>query len=414
MTQQVGIIGGGIIGLCSAYYLQKSGYQVSIFERNDIGMEASYGNAGLITPAVYQPLASPEIRNKGLRWMLNRNSPFHLKPRLDWGLVQWLWLFNRYCTTTHVEASKPFLYELQLYSLMLYQLMDVDLQSTCEQTGICFLSRTQQGLEALQQLAEEADELLQLPVELLTPEQLSAREQLSLNCTGGLYYANDAKVSPFTLCQHLSDYLKANGATVHTQCDIKQLEQSGKQVTAVIDTEGNAYHCDQFVFAGGAYTDELGRLFGKKIPLQAGKGFSFSAEKTTSGFNTPLLLLEDKIAVTPYADTVRFAGTMMLAGKDKSIDTRRVSSMRQSINRCFNDFALDENNTSETWAGLRPCSPDGLPIVGRIDEGANVIVATGHGMLGMSLGAATGQIVTQIIEDSVAHLAADKMRLDRF
>lgn len=416
MKQQIGIIGGGIIGLCCAYYLRKNGHQVTVFERGEIGKGASYGNAGLIVPALYQPLSDPDIRTKGIKWLLNPGSPFYLKPRLDWGLLKWLWQFNRFCTVQHAAMGKPLLRDWQLYSLSLYQEMQVDLQTTCEQAGICFVARTDKGLQELEALATEAD-TMDLSAELLSATDIHAREAgLSLNCVGGLYYAIGSKVHPQTLTQNLHQYLLAQGVNIHTHCHIEQfLQSSSGNVQSIVDNQGKTYHCDQYIIAGGVFSDELGKSIGLNLPLQAGKGFSFVTAKTDSlNFKTPLILLEDKIAVTPYADSVRFAGTMMFCGKDLSISSHRVQTMRSAANCVFNGLTLTEDNTVDVWAGLRPCSPDGMPLVGRANTAENVIVATGHGMQGMSLGATTGKVVSDLIDKQRAEIDIHAMRLSRF
>ncbi len=415
MKQHIGIIGGGIIGLCCAYYLQKSGYQVTLFDSGEIGKGASYGNAGWIVPALYQPLSSPDIRAKGIKWLLNPNSPFYLKPRLDRDLLKWLWLFNRFCTAKHATMGKPLLRDWQLYSLSLFKEMQTDVETTCEQTGVCFIARTEKGLQELEILAAEA-KTLDLSAELLTATAINTRETgLSLNCQGGLYYPTDSKVHPYTLVQHLHSYLIAQGVHFHTHCAIKTLHLSSGSVQSMTDSRGNVHHCDQYIIAGGAYSDELGKMLGVNLPIQAGKGFSFVTAKTpTLDFKTPLMLLEDKIAVTPYANHVRFAGTMMFCGKDLSINQYRVENMRVVANRLFTNVALTTANTDDIWAGLRPCSPDGIPLVGRTNPVSNVIVATGHGMLGISLGAATGKIVSDLVDEQRPEIDIHAMRLQRF
>lgn len=403
--------------MCSAYFLHKSGYQVSIFDANKIGVECSYGNAGLIVPSHFETLASPGILKKGLKWMLNPNSPFFLKPKLDLDLLKWIIRFNTFCTTKHVNENKHFLKDINLYSLDLYKQLkqSSDFEFDFKNSGLLMMCKEEKTLKEEQALVKEAKEI-GLNAEILNSDDLKKLEpNASFNVLGASYFKDDSKIQPYDFIIAIKNYLEKNGVNIYENCLIEDVNISNGKVVSIVDSSNNDYSFDQYVFTTGIYTSKIAKKFNLNLPMQGGKGFSFIANKNEAlDFSTPMILAEEKVAVTPYSDYVRFGGTMMLGVNDLTINDRRINNIRKAANSYINGLDISESSMKDIWAGLRPCSPDGIPYIGRSDSLSNVIIATGHAMMGVSLGPATGKIVSDLINENNTDLNIQKMNLNRF
>ncbi len=404
----VSIIGGGIIGLCSAYYLRKAGYQVTIFEQNALAEGCSMGNAGMIVPSHIIPLAQPGMIAKGLRWMLSPTSPFYVKPRLNADLMRWGWLFYRHSTLAHVERSIPALRDLSLLSKKLYQELaangDADgqpLEFGWHERGLLMLYKTP---AAEHDMAEEADVANRAGVEarILTGQQVQDLESdARVTVRGGILYPGDAHLDPGRLVHALIAYLRSRGVEIHDRTTVTGLVQERGRVTTVQTNMGD-YPVDELVVAGGAWSSLLARKLALRLPLQGGKGYSFmlpgdASPGVTNNIRVPTIMLEARATATPVGNDLRFAGTLEVAGTDMSVNMNRVRGIVQSINQYYPDIRVDMPKVEAVWSGLRPCSPDGLPYIGRVPQAENVVVATGHGMMGLSLGPATGKLVADVI-----------------
>lgn len=414
--KEIAIIGGGISGVLSAYYLHKKGYKVSVFDSSKIGVECSYGNAGLLVPSHFETLSNPTVLKKGLKWMLNPNSPFFLKPRLDLDLMKWIIKFNSFCTQKHVDRNKKFLKDISFYSISLYEELtkSPDFSFDLKQSGLLMMCKEEKTLKGEEKLAKEAIEL-GLDVDILDQAALKKLEpNASFDVVGASFYKDDAKVQPYDLIKAIKEFLENDGVDFYQYCKISDINIEGSKVVSIKDDKDNEYFADQFVFTTGVFTSQMAKKFNLDIPMQGGKGFSFVVDKDDSlDFSTPMILAEEKVAVTPYDSYVRFGGTMMICGDDVSIVDRRVNNIRKAANSYINNLEIKQNDIKDIWAGLRPCSPDGLPFIGRVTNIQNIVVATGHAMLGVSLGAATGKIVSDLVDETKTDIDIEKMNLYR-
>lgn len=417
MKKEIAIIGGGISGICSAYFLHKSGYKVSIFDANKIGVECSYGNAGLIVPSHFETLSSPGILKKGLKWMLNPNSPFFLKPKFDLDLLKWIIRFNTFCTTKHVNENKHFLRDINLYSLDLYKQLkqSPDFEFDLKHSGLLMMCKEEKTLKEEQDLVKEAKKL-GLDAEILNNDDLKKLEpNASFDVLGASYFKDDSKIQPYDFIIAIKNYLEKNGVSIYENCLIEDINISNGKVVSIVDSSMNNYTFDQYVFTTGIYTPKIAKKFNLNLPMQGGKGFSFITEKNEAlNFSTPMILAEEKVAVTPYSDYVRFGGTMMLGVNDLTINNRRINNIKNAANSYINGLDISESSMKDIWAGLRPCSPDGIPYIGRSDSLSNLVIAAGHAMMGVSLGPATGKIVNDLINENNTDLDIQKMNLNRF
>lgn len=411
----IGIIGGGIIGLCSAYYLQKAGHQVTLFDQNNLADGCSTGNAGMIVPSHIVPLAQPGMIAKGMRWMLKSTSPFYVKPRLSADLLRWGWLFYRHATPEHVTRAIPQLRDLSLLSKRLYQDLATngDLAFEWQERGLFMLYKT---AAAEHDMAEEADlaNLAGIDAQLLTGQQVQDMEpHTRVSVRGGVLYPGDAHLNPNELIRSLVTYLRGAGAIILDGQAVTGFGKTGSRITSVQTGQG-AYAVHELVVAGGAWSPELARMLGISLSLQGGKGYSFMLRNVVNNIRIPAIMLEARATATPMGYDLRFAGTLEVAGTDMTVNMNRVRGIVQSINHYYPDISVPMPAVETVWRGLRPCSPDGLPYIGRTTHFDNVILATGHGMMGLSLGPATGKLVSELVTGSVTSMEIGGFGVERF
>ena len=408
------VIGGGIVGVASAYYLARRGLPVTLLERAAIASGASAGNAGLLVPSHSVPLAAPGVLSKGLRWMLDPESPFYVRPRASLALVRWLVAFAASCTEAHVRRAAPILKALHLASLDLYRELAVTpgLDFGFEERGILEVYRSASGFEEGRREAARLGEA-GIEARLLGAEETMAFEPaLAPGLVGSLHVAADAQIVPDRFVTGLARLAAgSHGVEVRTGIAAIGLRRNGRRVTAVRTPEGDL-PCEAVVVATGAFAPAFARDLGVRIPVEAAKGYSLTGPRPAGGPSRPLMLAEARVAVTPMGDRLRYAGTLELAGTDLSISPRRVEAIRRAARTYLRDPGPPL--AAEPWAGLRPCTPDGLPIVGRPPGLDNVVLATGHAMLGVSLGPITGRLVSEIVAGAPTSLDVAPLSPARF
>ncbi|WP_288429441.1 FAD-dependent oxidoreductase [uncultured Spirosoma sp.] len=411
----IGIVGGGIIGLCSAYYLQKAGHRVTLLDQDTIADGCSFGNAGMIVPSHIIPLAQPGMISKGMRWMLNSTSPFYVKPRLNLDLARWGWLFYRHANDAHVQRAIPALRDLSLLSKELYQDLAAngDLSFEWQERGLLMLYKTA-GAE--HEMAEEADVANRAGIEarLLNGQQVQDLEpDARVDVRGGIFYPGDAHLNPNELIRSLVAYLRKNGVEILEKRTVTGFGKMGKHITAIQTAQGDVA-VDAVVVAGGAWSSDISRQLGMSLSMQGGKGYSFMMHDVKNNVRVPAIMLEARATATPMGKSLRFAGTLEVAGTDMTVNMNRVRGIFQSINNYYPEIKVEMPKVETVWRGLRPCSPDGLPYIGRTDRFDNVVLATGHGMMGLSLGPATGKLVSEVVNDKVDSMVIDAFSPDRF
>lgn len=407
------VVGGGVIGVCCAYFLRRDGWNVTLVERGEIGEGCSLGNAGLIVPSHSIPLAAPGVWRQGLRWLLRRDSPFRIKPRLDWRLASWLFQFWRSCSSAHIHGSVPVLRALHYASLRLFD--ELALQPGLDfgycRSGLLTVFRTQAGFE---EGLDEARLLREAGVSVrpLGPAETEAFEPyLQAGVTGSLLFEDDASVVPDAFVKSLAALVESRGAVLLPRTEVNGFEVSGDRVVAVLTTAGRQ-PADEVVLAAGSATAALGRRLAIKMPIEAGKGYSMTFERKGPGPRLPLMLGEDRVSITPLGGRVRFSGTLELAGEDASVDRYRAESILRAAARWVKQVPV--LNGVPVWSGLRPCTPDGLPMVGRPRRYRNVIIAAGHAMLGVSLGPITGSVVADLAAPRPPAVPLSALHPDRF
>jgi D-amino-acid dehydrogenase len=410
------IIGGGIIGLFTAYYLEKSGIPSIIIDKGDMLDTTSTGNAGMIVPSHIIPLAAPGMISKGIAWMFSSKSPFYIHPRLDRKLLEWSWLFYRSANSSHVERSIPFLKNISLLSKSLYQDFRLEHASSAD------LQLEEKGLMMLYQTAEVEKEEIEfahlarkhgLEAEILSPKDISTIEpNLEVKARGAVLFPGDAHLSPAVLYQFLKQYLQSKGVVFYNNQEVLGFEQKAGNISAVITPQG-AINGEKFMFCAGAWSASLAQMLGFNLPMMGGKGYSFMQENTPE-IKQASILTEMKVAVSPYGSKVRFGGTMEIAGTNEQININRVKGIFESINRYYPSFQAEFPEKEQIWKGLRPCSPDGVPYIGQAPRYKNAWFGTGHGMMGISMAPATGKILSDLHQGTISPMDLKAFEVGRF
>ena len=414
MNKDIIIIGGGIIGLSSAYFLQKEGHQVTVIDKSDLSSGASFVNAGYLTPSHIIPLASPGMIAKGIKWMFNSASPFYMKPRFDMDFLKWSWYFHRASTKENVEKAIPLIKEINLLSRDLF--LDIKASGNLgdfqlERKGLLMLYKTDKAGEDEMMVAEKAKHL-GLEVELLNKQQLDAIEpNVKINAKGAIHYECDAHMTPNEFMPRMVKYLTAVGVSIKTNEEVIDISVSNNNINEIITPKGS-YKVDEVVLAAGSWSGVLSKKLGIKLPIQAGKGYRINVPRPT-GITFPAILMEAKVAVTPMNGFTRFAGTMEFSGINTIIHKKRVQAIANAAKNYYPEIEVNLEEIANAQSGMRPVSPDGLPYIGRSSAIDNLTFATGHAMMGWSLGPATGKLVTELIDGKKTSMDISAFRPDR-
>ena len=397
MSRHVLIVGGGIIGLSAAYYCRNNGWRVTLVERQPAQRDGcSYGNAGMIVPSHFVPLAAPGMVSLGLKWMWNPESPFYLRPRCSWDLISWSWRFWRSCTRKHVERSAPLLRDLNCASRERYEQLAGELGDFgLTKNGLLMLCKTARGLHEEAHMAEQA-QTLGIPAEVLTREDLKTREpELEITVEGAVYFPLDAHLAPHRLVPLLQARLEAMGVQFVWDTEVTRGELSTGKITRLMTSKGD-FAADEYVLCGGIWSTGLAKSLGIQLPMQAGKGYSLTHPNPPVLPRMCSILTEARVALTPMRGALRVGGTMEVAGIDESIAPRRVQGILKALPDYYPQYRPELFAGIKPWVGLRPCSPDGLPYLGRSRKVSNLVLACGHAMMGLSLAPITGQIVARL------------------
>lgn len=414
---KVVVIGGGIVGLSSAYYLQQSGHEVTVIDKTDMSSNCSYGNAGYVCPSHFVPLATPGIVKQGLKWMWNSRSPFYVQPRLSWSLIDWGMKFMKVATPEHVERSAIPLRDIAIISKKMYEEWTAlpQFRFAYERKGLLEIFQTDTGGDHAKHMLEKAHELGLTDTVLLSKEQLDALEpQTRILAKGAVHFQCDAHLYPNKLMQQLLADLRQKGIRLLGNEEVTGFENSRGSITKV-KTAKAVYDADAIVLSSGSWSRELAAKMDLKIPLVAGRGYSVTLEDSPYKLNHPAVLIEGRVALTPMdGNKIRFGGTMEITATDTPPRMSRVKGVLEAVERFFPDFTIPMPTMDKVWYGFRPCSADGLPYLGRTAKWKNVVVATGHAMVGLSLGAGTGKIVSEILNEEKLSMDIAPFNPDRF
>ncbi len=410
------IVGGGVSGLASAYYALGKGHAVTLLESGPPDHDCcSLGNAGFISPSHFIPLAAPGVIGKALRWLGDPESPFYVRLRPDPEFIAWSLRFWLASSPARAHRAGPLLRDLNLASRSLFEeLADAtanEFQLTREGLLLLFQSRAALAEEARHAARAEA---LGLPAAVLDGEGVRSLEPgLSLDVAGGVHYPLDAHVTPYRFCGAMTRLVRERSGLIVWNAAVTGWRASGRRVSAA-RTEAAEYPADEFVVAAGAWSAALLRKLNVRLSLQPGKGYSLTLASPPELPRRSLLLQEARVAVTPMGSALRVGGTMELGSRSSGINPPRVRGILRSLARYLPALEPRVFEGVAPWSGLRPCTPDGLPYLGRTSRWENVVVATGHAMLGMSMGPITGKLVAELISGETPSIDLAALRPERY
>ncbi len=392
------VAGGGVIGLCTAYYLNKAGHEVTLIDKGDLKHGTSFGNAGYISPSHFIPLASPGIVAKGLQWMLSSSSPFYIKPRLDMDLIRWALTFWKRSGKATMERNIPHLNNILHLSRELTTAIRNDLgnQFRMEEKGCFMLYKSALTEKHELELAKEAADL-NIETRVFNAKEIQDMEpEVEVNVRGGVLYPIDAHLHPGDLMQTIHDHLQQSGVKFQLETTITGFEKQGRKVSKVLTDKGD-FTGDEIVLATGSWLPVTSRDLGIDLLLQAGKGYSMTFDAVEKNLHYPAILVDDRVAMTPMGADLRMGGTMEISGIASPMLMKRVQAIFKAAKNYYPDLPVAFPSQDKIWHGLRPLSPDGLPYIGRHSKYDNIVMAGGHAMLGLSLAAATGKLVEEIV-----------------
>ncbi|MCX5053259.1 MULTISPECIES: FAD-binding oxidoreductase [unclassified Streptomyces] len=418
MTAPVVVLGGGVVGLCTAYYLAEAGLAVEVVERRGLGSGVSRGNAGWICLSHSTPVPAPGVVRYALRSLGRPDSPLYLRPLPDPAFVRWLWRFWRSSTPAAFRRGYAAVAELNRTTFDLFDgLREAGVDTTLTRPGMvhAFLSPA----EARHHLAvqrEMADGRYPLPDDVTTGDEARLLDDaLSPGVRAAYLVEGEGVVDPEAFAHGLGQALAAAGVKVHENAEALGFRTTGGQVAAV-RTDLGEIPCDVVVIAAGMRSSRLLGALGHPLPLQAGKGYSFSVDLDPAPRHT-LYFGERRAVASPIAGTTRIGGTMELSGNNNRLDWRRVVAValasRHYLGRWFDDPDDLVGLIRDPWVGGRPFLPDGLPVIDRVPGHDNAFVATGHGMLGVTLGPVTGHTLTEYVRTGNRPRALEPFRFDR-
>ncbi|MCC7466513.1 MAG: FAD-dependent oxidoreductase [Saprospiraceae bacterium] len=408
------IIGGGIIGLSTAYYLKQEGWEVTVLERGDLTDGCSFGNMGYLSPSHFAPLAQPGVVSQGILGMFRQTSPFYVRPALSRNLLDWGLKFVRACTAEHVARSAKPMAELLLLSRYLTAAWQNSGEMNFEyaQTGcINYFQTAKYEKGELENVRMGHD--LGLKIKVLDREECQAMEpELQPEVRGGAWYQDDAMLYPNELMRQLTALLEQRSVTILRNAEVKGIQkQQGKISSVQYQTAGETrtIQSDLFVLAAGSWSQPVARMAGEYLPMMPGKGYSMTVDTEHQALRQPCILLEAKVAISPWAKRLRIGSTMEIGAVNDRILVPRVQGILEAVPRFFPAYAKDaafqklshpdmlrKHLREQVWYGFRPLSADGLPYIGFAPKTDNLMIATGHAMLGLSMAAATGKLVSEM------------------
>jgi D-amino-acid dehydrogenase len=404
MAPDVVVVGGGAIGAATALELARRGAQVVLLERGPaLASGCSAGNAGLICPSHSTPLSNPAAVRNGLRWMFTRDSPFYLKPRL--AAVPWLARFL--LAARRVDEGARVIRELSLASLALHAELAREIDTSFERRGVLNVYSTEESAAAGQLEAERSGLRFQV---LDRGQALELEPALRPHTVGAVYYPDEAHCDSLRFVEAVAAAAKAEGAEICTGIEVRRMRRLNGCV--VLETSQGELRPSTAVLAAGAWSRQLARSAGVYLPLEGGKGYHVDLEASATDPRIPVWLQESWAIATPLPGRLRLAGTLELAGLDQTIDPLRAEAVRRGGERGLR--GLEGRRVVDVWAGLRPCAPDGLPVVGTPEGVPGVVLATGHAMKGLSLAPVTARIVGQLVAGESPSHDLSPFRPDRF
>ena len=413
MSRHTVVVGGGIAGLACAYSLRKAGASVTVLEGNRIGSGSSFGNAGWICPAQAGPLPEPGLAAHGIRSLLDADSALYFAPAQLPRMAGWLAQFARRCNERDHRRGLEALATLGPRTFAVFEELEADgVEFELHRLGMVFAARETETVRAFVQKLEPMRRLgYGIPQEPLDADAVHELEPgLSSAVTAGVEIGEHWHVRPDTLCHGLAAALVRDGVEIEEGAEVVDFERDGSVVTAVRTVLG-LHQAEAVVLAAGAWTPHLCRMLGSRLPIEAGKGYSFSVIPSVMPRHA-LLLGELHLGCSPLGNGLRIAGTMEFSGVNLRLDRRRIDAMVRGARSMLEPF--DGDGRLDAWVGMRPIAPDGLPVIDRLAPYRNVCIATGYSMLGMTLAGPAGNLLAELVVDGRRPAGLEPFSIARF
>lgn len=407
------IVGGGIVGACSAWYLRQTGRDVTVIDQGDFGAACSHGNCGYVSPSHVPPLAGPGQLLFGLRGLISRNGALRIRPGLNMGLWSWLLKFGKRCNAKdNLQASKARHALLQSSRTLYDDLIESNrLDVEWKKDGLLFVFRDAKNLRHFEELNDRLTRDFNLTAEGLDGSALAELEpSLKPGLAGAFHYKTDAHLRSDRLMAEMRRLLMDAGVTIRTQTKLLKI-QGNSSSASNIQTDQGDFTADEFVIATGATTPFLNSELGCKIPIQPGKGYSITMARPKLCPKFPMLLEEVHVGITPFDSGYRIGSTMELAGYNNQMSEDRLRYLKDGAAEFLHEPTAEP--VQEEWFGFRPMTWDGLPYIDATPRFSNVWVAAGHNMLGLSMGTATGRLVSELINGDTPHIDPTPYRIGR-
>lgn len=413
-AEKVVIVGGGIIGIACAHFLVREGYQVTVLDKGEIGAGCSFRNCGHILPSHVLPLNSVAALKQGVLSVLNPKAPFKIQPTLAPSVLNWFTQFARNCGRKTVEANAFALMDLLSSSFQEFQALPQELRAKSQwrQSGLLYAFKSQRALEGFANVDRELSDRFGVSAEHLSGDQVTASDaSMAAGLAGGFLYPGDAQVSPEALINNWVPYLESLGVKFEPFTTVTGADYRSGMI-ATLRTDERVIAADHVVLAAGVHCAELANLFESVLPIQPGKGYSVTLRNLSQTPKHALLLPECHIAITAFEKSLRIGSMMEFVGYNVEIPQFRVDQLTTNVAPYFSAPIVAE--VDQPWFGWRPMTWDGLPIIGRLKRAANVIVATGHSMIGLMTAPGTGKLVSDLISERKPHLDALPFSPHRF
>ncbi len=392
-SSDVLILGAGVIGLACALYLRRAGFGVRVLDQAAPGAGASHGNCGTITPSHAPPLTMPS--SLGVAWhaLWHRDAPLYINPRVDLERLRWLFGFARHCNRRDFEhAAHARAAILGRSRRLLAELVRAEgIECEFVEAGELYVYRDRATFEA--DLRHHADVLdrLGITVERLDGMAVEAREPaLKPGVVGGLFHPGDARLRPDRYVEGLARRVRELGGVIESDARVEGFETDGRQVRRV-HTRRGTFVADHVVLALGAWSPRVARGLGLRLPMQPGKGYSITYARPRLAPRHALVLRESAVCVTTWDSGYRLGSTMEFSGYAEGLNRARLDALRRGAASALHE--PEGPRVEEEWWGWRPMSVDEIPIIGPSTRYANLSLATAHGMLGVSMSAATGELI---------------------
>ncbi len=412
-TGHILIVGAGVIGVCCAYELASRGYQVTILERDAVGQGCSFGNAGLISLG-HLPIPRPGVIGQTLKWMADGDSPLYIEPRLDLDLARWLWKFRAACTHDQLERSMDVMCGLSRLSEAGFRhfAQTEHLDFNFRPLGYYEVYLTEKALDRACRSAD-VTRAHGYAYERLDAQTIQDREPaLSGDSVGAIWYPDSFFCDPYLFVREVGKLVRRMGVVVRENVEVQSFIEDGDAIRGVRTTLGESIEADHVVLAAGIWSQALAKKLRLRMPLQAAKGYHRDIPETDPPLSTSCLLGEANMVATPMSGHLRLAGTLEFSGVNLDMRRNRLNMLTEGARRYLP--SINGAPPTSEWVGMRPCLPDGLPIIGWAPHHQNLFIATGHAMLGLTFGPATGRLVAESIAQEETSIAIDEMRADRF